>query len=152
MSEPDSRTPIKLTDCGDPYEASAIADALEAEGIEAIVDGVLVGFNYTEVASPPIIRVAQSDVERAAVVLEQWRADVAKRRRDRLIEQNTYHDPTTDDDLQQDRYGNDGLLWDRYGRTSIIASGLAVLLLLAGIAGGVSGLFGWMRAIARFLQ
>ena len=133
MSEREKKsdqTPVKLTDCRDPYEAAAIVAALEEAGIEAIVDGELVAFNYVEVPNPPIIRVAAGDAEHAVEVFTQWQVEVQARRAERVADQNTPVDPTTDDDVYQDHNGQDGVMWDRYGRPSSIAYGAIVLFLL----------------------
>ena len=126
------RAPVRLTDCADPYEAAAIVGALEHEGITVVTDGELVGFNYVEVQNRPIVRVAEEDLGRAREVLAEWREEVAQRRAERISEQNSVDDPTSDDDVSQDRHGRDGVLWDRYGRTSIICNGFVVAALALG--------------------
>lgn len=126
------RSPVVLTNCYDAIEASAVVAALEQAGITALTDGELVSFSHTELRNTPIVRVASCDLHRAQEVLDQWRDDVARRRSERLANQNSPHDPTTNDDVFQDYHGEDGVLWDRYGRPSPITQAVFVILIACG--------------------
>lgn len=136
-------SPVRLTDCVNPYEASALVAMLDEAGIMATVDGDLVGFNYVEAINYPIVRVASNDLERAVELVRDWRADIKRKRAERKTHEELgkhWEDEHSESAAERSDNSVYRFLWRSDGRPGEIGMTLVKLLLYGTLFGMVSKL------------